>query len=481
MRFDDANGVEGSECIVKEGRISTASVLRRTMRRVTRPSRIAFCAGLVLLVNAAGAVVLQGDAGATGLPISGTGSSFASPAIEEWIVSTHADPYDLPIQYSASNSGTGRFEFTNQTTDFGVTDIGYAGNTDTTPPSFPFDFVPLVGEGIAFFYNVPGLTQQLQLTSFTACAILTGGITNWDDSQLAATNPGVTLPNLPIVPVTESDSAVTNLAMEQWCIAEQPALWAAFVNSQDSQPGGPTDGVVLSATTPYTNWPGIKGGLDNQATFAVAADVETTPGAIGAVQPRYAQDEGAGSPGKNVALVQNASGDFTLPNSLDVTSALAYATPQANGLQDLNFDGLGPNVYNPSTFSYLLTPTMGWPAAKGEVMSTYINYALTLGQKAAPSFGYATLGQPLEHFGIQEVASDVPGAVPMTAEEQAFYDCGDLTPTDVAAGNSVPSCSSSPGNGLPEAPYAVGLPVIAMAAFGGVFLLRRRRIPSVAT
>ncbi len=30
-------------------------------------------------------------------------------------------------------------------------------------------------------YNIPGLTQNLQLTSYTACAILTGGITNWND------------------------------------------------------------------------------------------------------------------------------------------------------------------------------------------------------------------------------------------------------------------------------------------------------------
>lgn len=61
-------------------------------------------------------------------------------------------------------------------------------------------------------------------------------------------------------------------------------------------------------------------------------------------------------------------------------------------------------------------------------MSAFVNYALTLGQQIAPSFGYASLGQPLEQFGINEVGADVPGAVPMTAAEQAFYNCGDLTP-----------------------------------------------------
>ena len=125
------------------------------------------------------------------------------------------------MNWSASNSGTGRYEFTNQTTDFAVSDIGYVGNTDTTPPSFPFNFIPITAGGIAFMYNVPGLNKQLQLSSITACGLLTGGIKNWNDPTIAADNPGVSLPNLPVVPVTESDSAGTNYVLEEWCIDEQ--------------------------------------------------------------------------------------------------------------------------------------------------------------------------------------------------------------------------------------------------------------------
>jgi hypothetical protein len=199
------------------------------------------------------------------------------------------------------------------------------------------------------------------------------------------------------------------------------------------------------------------------------------------VQENYALYSGftGSNPAHAVAEVENASGDFTLPTSVDVTSALAYATQLSNGTAQLNFNGLGPNVYNPSTYSYLLTQTAGWAAARGATMSAFVNYALTLGQQIAPKIGYASLGQPLERFAINEVASDVPGAVPMTAAEQAYYICGDLTPADAAAGNTTPSCES-PGNGLPEAPYAVGFPVVAFAAFGAVFMLRRRRIGSTA-
>lgn len=453
-------------------------------RTKSRALRVVMVAGSCLALSGLSLVGTATRAtAATPAPISGTGSSFASPAIESWITTVSDAPYDLSINWSASNSGTGRFEFTNQTTDFAASDIGYVGNTDTNPPSFPFDFVPFVGAGVAFMYNIPGLTQQLQLSSSTVCALLTGGIKNWDDPSIAADNPGVSLPDLAVVPVTESDSAGTNDALEDYCIQEQPTLWAAFVQAQESQPGGPTDGVTLSATSPNANWPGITGGLDDQSTTAVAADVATNQGAIGPVETRYAADVGffSTNPAQNVALVKNASGDYTAPSPLDVTSALAYATQASDGTQQLDFNGLGPHVYNPSTYSYLLVPTTGWDPGKGATLSAYVNYALTLGQQIAPSIGYGTLGQPLEHFGVNEVASDVPGAVSLTAAEQAYDTCGDLTPADVAAGNTTPACAN-PGNGLPEAPSVVAFPVLGLFVAGSaVFVMRRRRSPAVSS
>jgi ABC-type phosphate transport system substrate-binding protein len=376
-------------------------------------------------------------------PLSGAGSSFAAPAIGSWINAVKVAPYNLSLSYTNSNSGTGRYEFTNQTVDFAVSDIGYVGSTDTTPPSFPFNFIPITAGGIAFMYNVPGLTKQLQLSSYTACALLTGGITNWDSSALTADNPGVTLPNLPVVPVTESDSAGTNYVLEEWCIDEQPTLWAAFVHAQDTQQGGPTDGVALSATAPNSNWPGIAGGLDDQSTTAVASNISDTSGSVGPVQVQYAKDAGfnGSDPTKNVALVKNASGDYTGPTPVyDVSSALAYATQLPDGTHQLNFNGLGKNVYNPSTYSYLLTPTTGWSATKGATMSQFVDYVLTLGQQLAPSFGYASLGLSLEQYGVNAVQKNVPGAIAPTASEQQAYSCGDLTPTEVQAGQTTPTC-----------------------------------------
>ena len=122
--------------------------------------------------------------------LNGAGSSFAAPAIETFQKLVQPAPYNLTINYTSTSSGDGRYEFTNGTTDFAVSDIAYGlGNADTTPPTFPYIYVPITAGGIAFMYNIPGLSKTLQLDSYTTCAILTGGITNWNDSHIAG-QPG---------------------------------------------------------------------------------------------------------------------------------------------------------------------------------------------------------------------------------------------------------------------------------------------------
>lgn len=391
-------------------------------------------------VGRRGTAVIANSNGFTGAGLNGAGSSFAAPAIETFQQVVTSAPYNLNVNYTSTSSGDGRYEFTNGTTDFAVSDIAYGlGNSDTTPPSFHFIYVPITAGGIAFMYNIPGLSANLQLTSYTACAILTGGITNWNDPHIASSNPGVALPNLAIRPVTESDPAGTNFVLEEWCIAEQPALWTAFANYEN---GLSSNQVTISATQPESQWPPLSNGLNADSTAAVASDVSTNAAAIGPVQLQYATDAGFGKGDvtKGVAAVQNASGAYALPTPVDVASALAYATQLANGTHQLNFNGVGPHVYNPSTYSYLLSPAAGWQAAKGAVLSAFVNYILTLGQTKSPSIGYASLGLSLERYGIDSVTADVPGAVAVTAAEQAGYACGDLTPTEVAAGQTTPTC-----------------------------------------
>ena len=91
--------------------------------------------------------------------IAGTGSSFAAPAVTNWTDEAWRTAHNLSVNFTPSNSGQGRYEFTNGTVDYAVSDTGYVSSSvGTTPPSFPFEFIPITAAGVAFMYNIPGLT-----------------------------------------------------------------------------------------------------------------------------------------------------------------------------------------------------------------------------------------------------------------------------------------------------------------------------------
>ena len=130
-------------------------------------------------------------AGATGLVLNGIGSGFSAPAMESWSADVHNPPYSLTINFSSADSGYALSQFADQNYDFAVSEIPYGvGSTPpTSPPSFPFIYVPITAADIAFMYNIPGLNKTLQLSSSTVCAILTGGITNWDNPNICGRRP----------------------------------------------------------------------------------------------------------------------------------------------------------------------------------------------------------------------------------------------------------------------------------------------------
>jgi len=373
----------------------------------------------------------------TATTIVGSGSSFAGPEVLQWTADTARSPYNLTVDYTSTSSGDGRFNFGNGTVDFAVSDIPYQAKAyDTAQPNFPFIYVPVTAGGLAFMYHLSGLSKTLQLSSYSACAIMTGGVKMWNDSVIAADNPGVSLPAVPITPVIRSDLAGTNFVLQEYCIHEQPAMWKAFVTSP-AVTSNPQQVGDLSATDARSDWPIFPSGILASGSAAAADDVAVPNdnGYITAVETAYALQRNL-----PVASVKNASGDYTQPTAVGVDSALAYATQQANGTHTLNFDGTGPNVYNPSTYSYLLTPTTGWNAAKGSTLSQFAYYSLTLGQQKAPEIGYASLGLSLEQFGVNAIKSQVPGAGALTAQEQNAYACGDLTVPEVQAGQTQPTC-----------------------------------------
>lgn len=346
-------------------------------------------------------------------PVAGGGSSFAGIEFQQWTKDVGSPPYNLNVNYQGSSSGQGRSNFAFGTVDFAVTDIRYDPRNDTKiPDPSSFIYLPVTAGGVAFMYNLKahGFTQSnpIKLSSRTVCGIFTDAIAKWNDPNIAADNPGVNLPNVPIIPVVRNDAAGTNYVLEEYCIATQTALYASWATQASRQSGSDVP------NAPTSNWPIIPPMIGASGSDAVADTVSDphNDGSITFVETGYAAQRGY-----PVASVKNDTGAYVQPTTLGVATALSYASQQPDGTHLLNFTPGDKAAYNPSTYSYMLIPIgSGANVAKGATLTAFANYCLTIGQQEAPTLSYASIGRALIQFGLDRIKV-VPGYVPPTQAE----------------------------------------------------------------
>jgi phosphate transport system substrate-binding protein len=207
--------------------------------------------------------------------------------------------YGIKVNYQGIGSSGGIKELTNKTVDFGGTD---AFMTDEKLADIPGEIVhiPTCLGAVAVSCNLP-IESPLMLSQDVLADIFLGKIEYWNDKRIAETNPGIELPDLPIIVVHRSDgSGTTNIFTD--FLARVSPEWAEVV------------GVGKSV-----EWPTGLGAAKNSG---VAGMIVQTPGAIGYVELAYAVENDM-----TVALIENESGNFPDPTDLDTIRAAAGDIP----------------------------------------------------------------------------------------------------------------------------------------------------------
>jgi ABC-type phosphate transport system substrate-binding protein len=413
-------------------------------------------------------VVTTAPAATAASPLIGSGSSFAGIELQEWSKDVASPPYNLNVNYQSSSSGQGRQNFRDKVVDFAVTDIRY-NKFDVNPPDpATFDYIPVTAGGVAFMYNLKaqgfGTTgKPLQLSSLTVCGIFTGAIPYWDDPAIAADNPGVTLPHVPVTPVVRADPAGTNFVLEEYCIQLHNDLYSRFAAA------------VSKATStdypdePTSNWPILSPIVAAQGSEGAADSVAAVnnDGYITAVETGYATQRHF-----PVAAVKNDTGAYVTPTDAAVATALSFATQQPDGTHVLNFQPHSAAAYNPSTYSYMLVRLTGADAAKGAAITSFAEFCLTIGQSHASQLSYASIGRNLILYGLDRLKA-VPGYVPPSADEIAAIPAVDTAPNKnpgtppVTAPSSAPPTTARPGSPGSGAPGGAGAPGGGGAGTGG--------------
>jgi phosphate transport system substrate-binding protein len=260
---------------------------------------------------------------AANMELLGAGATFPLPLYTK-MFDTYNQKTGVKVNYQGVGSGAGITQLTNKTVDFGATD---AFMTDDEMKKAGADIlhIPVALGAVVLTYNLPG-SPKLKLSSNVIADIFLGKITQWNDSKIAADNPGASLPDMNITVVHRSDGSGTTFIFTDYLSKISPE-WKS----------GPGTGKSL-------NWPT---GLGAKGNPGVAGLIKQLPGSFGYVELIYAMQNNM-----PVASVKNKSGVYVEP-TIKSTSAAANVSMPADTRASIT-DTTAKNGYPISGFTWII-------------------------------------------------------------------------------------------------------------------------------
>jgi phosphate transport system substrate-binding protein len=306
----------------------------------------------------------------------GSGSTFQTTFQQTAISQFKTVQPSMNVTYGSGGSGKGR-------SDLAANVVNYAGSDSPIPAAQQSTFkgtvlyFPVVIGPITVSYNLSGLSKPLQLSAPVIAQIFEGKITSWNNSAIAADNPGVTLPSTAITIARRSDSSGTTQNFSEFLVKGAPGVWT-----------------LGSSST--INWPASsRGGNGNGG---VAQIIKTTSGAIG-----YVDYSDAKATGLTYASVKNSSGNYVAPSPTSATAAADSVTPKAN----LTFSAIwapGAQAYPITYQSFVLVYESQSSTNNAAMLKAYIGYLLGPGQQLLPTLNYAPLPSSIDQMATAQLS-----------------------------------------------------------------------------
>lgn len=320
--------------------------------------------------------------------INGAGSTFAAPLYAKWAYRYQQLHPEVKVNYQAIGSGGGIQQITQRTVDFGASDAWLKEAQRQKAPGL-FN-LPMVLGAVVVAYNVPGLSaRSLRLDGPTLANLYLGKIARWNDPAIAALNPGVTLPAVPVVIAHRADGSGTTSIFTDYLSKVSPE-WKKKVGS----------GTAVS-------WPTGLGGKGNDGVSGI---VKQNPGAVGYVELAYADQNRL-----PVATLRNHDGQFVAA-SVDSTSAAAAQVTVPDDFAVSVTDAPGANVWPITGFTYVLLYADLKDAKKGPAMLRFFRWGLLQGKAQAQELDYAPLPDAVQAKVLSKLATMTVNGQPVALD-----------------------------------------------------------------
>jgi len=294
--------------------------------------------------------------------LTGAGSTAIYPVLAAWADQYHKDT-GIALNYQSIGSGGGIQQIKNKTVNFGATDKPLKPEDLQANKLIQF---PAIIIGITPVVNIPGIAPgQLRLNGPVLADIFLGKISNWNDKAIAALNPGVTLPDMPIAVVHRADGSGTTFTFTSY-LSKISDEWQTKVGNDSA-----------------VSWPTGLGGKGNEG---VASFVNQVKGGIGYVEYAYALQNKM-----TYTKLINSDGKTVSPDLKTFQAASANADfSKVDGFFLILTNQPGADSWPITGATWVLMRTDGDKVQNTDVLK-FFTWCLTKGQDQAEKLQYVPL------------------------------------------------------------------------------------------
>jgi phosphate transport system substrate-binding protein len=307
--------------------------------------------------------------------LNASGSTFQKPYQESAFAEFAKANKSVKINYGGGGSGKGRQDLADKVVDFAGADSPYKDADLAKNKGGDVLYFPILLGPITIAYNLDGV-DKLQLSPATIAKIFQRDIKKWNDPEIAADNPGATLPDADIAVVHRADGSGTTENFTRYLDKAAKDVWKLKAGSSVEWPADTQAG---------------------QGNTGVAQSVKATKGAVG-----YVDLSDAKASGLHFASVKNQGGKFVTP-SADSASAAGDGIDVKDNLLFSALDPKGDAAYPITYQSWVIVYAKQTDHAKGTALKSYIKYLVTDGQSLLKGLDFAPLPKGLADKAVAQI------------------------------------------------------------------------------
>lgn len=307
---------------------------------------------------------LQAQTSSSPSAVQGAGATFPAKVYARW-GEQFAQAHGVKIAYKPTGSGDGIKQASERKVDFGGTDSPLAADELAKKRLVQ---IPMLVGGVVPVVHLPGLdNRRLRLTGELLGDIMAGRVERWDDTRIAALNPGASLPGKRIVRVVRADKSGTTEGFTRYLAQASPGFKSG----------------VGAGSLP--RWPGeVEAGEGNDG---VAGAVKATAGAIG-----YVSFDRVEAAGLAPVLLQNQAGLWVAPSEAGFRAAILHSRLHSQGDDTASLLDLpGADSWPITLTSFVLVDAAPTAATRVEPALRFLYWCFQRGDALTRGTGFAPL------------------------------------------------------------------------------------------